>query len=83
MIKDWISNLADDMQEQVITFIKYNIHFALQLDKTTGMKTNSNLIAYVHYWDKDRIESQMSFCTLVKLQIGGIDALTISLKLLG
>ena len=48
IVKDRISILAENVKEQVISAKQTN-YFAIQLDETTDLNSNSQLVVYVRY----------------------------------
>ena len=73
IIKHRISNLAQNVREQVIASIASSVHFALQLDETTDLSNDSQLKVYVRSRGVDRIEEEILFCTPLELHTPGID----------
>uniref|UniRef100_A0A8P4GAE8 DUF4371 domain-containing protein n=1 Tax=Dicentrarchus labrax TaxID=13489 RepID=A0A8P4GAE8_DICLA len=57
-----ISDMSNDIREQLISFIKKSPYYALQLDKSTDIAGQAQLLTYVRYlWDKT-IEEDVLFC---------------------
>ena len=73
VIKERISILAENVREQVISSVKKSKEFAIQLDETTDVSSNSQLMVYVQYWGSDEIEEEMLLCSPLELRTRGID----------
>jgi hypothetical protein len=74
VVKERISILAENVREQVISSIEESKHFAVQLDETTDVSSNSQLMMYeyIRNKDSDTIEEEM-FCSPLELRARGID----------
>ena len=73
IVKERISILAENVKEQVISSIKQAKYFAIQLDETTDVNSNSQLMVYVRYKSTHVIEEKLLFCSPLKLRSRGID----------
>ncbi|XP_023718367.1 SCAN domain-containing protein 3-like [Cryptotermes secundus] len=65
--------IAEDVREQVISATKESKCFAIQLDETTDVSSNSQLMVYVRYKGLNAIEEELLFCSPLELQSRGID----------
>ena len=61
VVKERISILAENVREQVISSIKDNKDFTIQLDGTTDVSSNSQLMVYAQYGASDAIEEEMGY----------------------
>ncbi|XP_023720331.1 protein FAM200A-like [Cryptotermes secundus] len=59
VVKERISILAENVREQVISSIKESKCFAIQLDETTDVSSNSQLMVYVCYKGLHAIEEEI------------------------
>jgi len=50
VVKQRIFILCKDLRENVISSIKERKYFAIQLDGTSHVSSDSQLLAYVKYW---------------------------------
>ena len=73
VVKERISILAENVREQVISSIKESKCFAIQLDETTDVSSNSQLMVYVRYKGLHAIEEELLFCSPLELRSRGID----------
>ncbi|XP_068247918.1 protein FAM200C-like [Palaemon carinicauda] len=74
VIKERISLLAENVREQVISSVKKKSkEFAIQLDETTDVSSNSQLMVYIRYRGSDEIEEEMMLCSPLELRTRGID----------
>jgi hypothetical protein len=73
VVKDRISILAENVREQVISSMKESKHFAIQLDETIDVSSNSQLMVYIRYKGSDGIEEEILFCSPLQLRACGID----------
>ncbi|XP_066952485.1 protein FAM200C-like [Macrobrachium rosenbergii] len=73
VIKERISILAENVREQVISSVKKSKEFAIQLDETTDVSSNSQLMVYIRYRGSDEIEEEMLLCSPLELRTRGID----------
>ncbi|XP_023721204.1 protein ZBED8-like [Cryptotermes secundus] len=73
VVKERISILAENVREQVISSIKESKCFAIQLDETTDVSSNSKLMVYVCYKGLHAIEELLLFCSPLQLRSRGID----------
>ena len=55
-VKRRIVHLDEDIEEQVVTSVRSNPAFAIQLDESTDVALLSQLIAFVRYIDKGMIK---------------------------
>ena len=60
--------LAQNIKEQLIIFIKSR-QFTIQLEETSDVPSDPQVIEYVRYRDECRIGEEMSFCSRWKLEI--------------
>ncbi|XP_068237237.1 protein FAM200C-like [Palaemon carinicauda] len=75
VIKERISILAENVREQVISSVKKkkkSKEFAIQLDETTDVSSNSQLMVYIRYGGSDEIE-EMLLCSPLELTTRGTD----------
>ncbi|XP_068250780.1 protein FAM200C-like [Palaemon carinicauda] len=70
VIKERISILAENVREQMISSVK-KVEFAIQLDETTDVSSNSQLMVYIRYRGSDEIEEEM-LCSL-EMRTHGFD----------
>ncbi|XP_076064977.1 protein FAM200C-like [Oratosquilla oratoria] len=61
------------MGEQVISSVKKSKEFAIQLDETTDVSSNSQLMVYIRYRGSDEFEEEMLLCSPLELRTRGID----------
>ena len=61
------------MTEHVIVSMKQTKYFAIQLDETTDLSSNSQLMVYVRYKGADNFEEELLFCSPLELRSRGID----------
>ncbi|XP_067231521.1 zinc finger BED domain-containing protein 5-like [Chanodichthys erythropterus] len=54
--------MAEDIVTQVVEKLKQATSFALQLDESTDISGESQLVAFVRYKDKDEIDEHILFC---------------------
>ncbi|XP_042222527.1 zinc finger BED domain-containing protein 5-like [Homarus americanus] len=73
VVKERISILAENVREQVISSIKETKDFAIQLDETTDVSSNSQLMVYARHRGSDAIEKEMLLCSPLELRSRGID----------
>lgn len=73
VVKERISILAENVREQVLTSISESKFFAIQLDETTDVINNSQLMVYVRYKGLQTIEQELLFCAPLELRCRGID----------
>ena len=73
IVKERISILAENVKEQVIVALKQAKYFAIQLDETTDLSSNSQLMVYVRYKGADNFEEELLFCSPLELRSRGID----------
>ncbi|KAK9958613.1 hypothetical protein ABG768_025346 [Culter alburnus] len=57
-----IDDMAEDIVAQVVEKLKQATSFALQLDESTDISGESQLVAFVRYKDKDEIDEHILFC---------------------
>uniref|UniRef100_A0A672LZ59 C2H2-type domain-containing protein n=1 Tax=Sinocyclocheilus grahami TaxID=75366 RepID=A0A672LZ59_SINGR len=57
-----IDDMAEDIIAQVVGNLKWTISFALQLDESTDISGESQLVAFVCYKDTDDISEHIPFC---------------------
>jgi hypothetical protein len=72
-VKERISILAENVREQVISSIKESECSAVQLDETTDVSSNSQLMVYVRYKGLSAIEEEFLFSSPLKLRSRLID----------
>ncbi|XP_026476289.1 protein ZBED8-like [Ctenocephalides felis] len=73
LVKERISVLAENVNEQVIFALRQAKYFAIQLDETTDFSSNSRLMVYVRYKGVDNFEEELLFCSPLELRCRGID----------
>ena len=57
-----ISEMSSDIKEQLIHYIEISPHYALQLDESTDIAAQAQLLTYIRYvWEKE-IEEDILFC---------------------
>ncbi|XP_076064976.1 protein FAM200C-like [Oratosquilla oratoria] len=66
-------NADAQMGEQVISSVKKSKEFAIQLDETTDVSSNSQLMVYIRYRGSDEFEEEMLLCSPLELRTRGID----------
>uniref|UniRef100_A0A8C4F846 DUF4371 domain-containing protein n=1 Tax=Dicentrarchus labrax TaxID=13489 RepID=A0A8C4F846_DICLA len=57
-----ISDMSNDIREQLIEFIKKSPYYALQLDESTDIAGQAQLLTYVRYLRDKAIEEDVLFC---------------------
>ena len=57
-----IDEIAQNVRERLINRIKNCIFFAIQLDESTGIVNNANLIAFIHYDYENKLHEDFLFC---------------------
>uniref|UniRef100_A0A8C4GRW1 Zinc finger BED domain-containing protein 5 n=1 Tax=Dicentrarchus labrax TaxID=13489 RepID=A0A8C4GRW1_DICLA len=57
-----ISDMSNDIREQLISFIKKSPYYALQLDESTDIAGQAQLLTYVRYLRDKTIEEDVLFC---------------------
>uniref|UniRef100_A0A3P8XE49 DUF4371 domain-containing protein n=1 Tax=Esox lucius TaxID=8010 RepID=A0A3P8XE49_ESOLU len=57
-----ISDMSNDIREQLIEVIKKSPYYALQLDKSTDIDGQAQLLTYVRYLRDKAIEEDVLFC---------------------
>ncbi|XP_026481096.1 SCAN domain-containing protein 3-like [Ctenocephalides felis] len=73
IVKERISVLAENVNEQVVFALRQAKYFAIQLDETTDFSSNSQLMVYVRYKGVDNFEEELLFCSPLELRCRGID----------
>ncbi|XP_068243859.1 protein FAM200C-like [Palaemon carinicauda] len=73
VIKERISILAEKCEGTSDFFRKKSKEFAIQLDETTDVSSNSQLMVYIRYRGSDEIEEEMLLCSPLELRTRGID----------
>ena len=64
--------LAHNLKEQLIIAIKKSEHFAIQLNETTDVGSDPQLMVYVRYRG-EWIGEEMLFCRLLETTTRGVD----------
>ncbi|XP_026579563.1 protein ZBED8-like [Pseudonaja textilis] len=73
VVKERVSILAKNVRQQVISSVKESKYFAIQLDETTDVSSNFQLMVYVRYKGLHLIEEELLFCSPLDLRSRGID----------
>ena len=66
-----ISDMSNDIREQLIQFIKKSPYYALQLDESTDIAGQAQLLTYVRYLRDKVIEEDILFCRPLQLRTTG------------
>ena len=66
-----IAENSDDQLQQLITRLKKSQKFAIQLDKTTDVSKNAQLLLYVRYVHEENVEEELPFCQSLKCHTKG------------
>ncbi|XP_068233586.1 zinc finger BED domain-containing protein 5-like [Palaemon carinicauda] len=61
-VKKRIQNMSHDIKDQVIAAIKKSGHFSLQLDESTDVSDDAQLMTYVRYQGQEAMEEEFLFC---------------------
>ncbi|CAG9814705.1 unnamed protein product [Phaedon cochleariae] len=61
-VKKRIDDMSKNVEEQLILNIKASRFYALQLDESTDISNDANLLAYVRYEHNDSISEDFLFC---------------------
>ena len=70
-----ISQLSDDIKEQVIQEIKSTGLFSIQLDESTDVQSCSQLLAFVRYVHDEDLKEEFLFCEHLELPTKGEDVM--------
>jgi zinc finger BED domain-containing protein 5/7/8/9 len=65
-IQKRISDMSEDVQEQILTEIRASPLFSLQLDESTDVSSCSQLLVFVKYIHCDDIKEEFLFCRPLK-----------------
>ncbi len=57
-----IEDMSNDIREQLIEFVKKSPYYALQLDESTDIAGQAQLLTYVRYLRDKAIEEDVLFC---------------------
>ncbi len=57
-----IEDMSNDIREQLIEFVKKSPYYALQLDESTDIAGQAQLLTYVRYLRDKAIEEEVLFC---------------------
>ena len=68
-----IAEISDDQLQQLITRLKKSQKFAIQLDETTDVTKNAQLLVYVRYVHEENVEEELLFCRSLKSHTKGED----------
>ena len=68
-----IAEISDDQLQQLITRLKKSHTFAIQLDDTTGVVKNAQLLLYVRHVHEENVEEELLFCRSLKCHTKGED----------
>ncbi|XP_053199112.1 zinc finger BED domain-containing protein 5-like [Scomber japonicus] len=66
-----ISDMSNDIREQLVQFINQSPYYALQLDESTDVAGQAQLLAYVRYLRDKAIEEDVLFCRPLKSHTTG------------
>lgn len=66
-VKRRIDEMAANVKEMLIDRVRSSEYFALQLDESTDISDNANLLCYVRYEHDNQIHEDMLFCKAVPL----------------
>ncbi|XP_076049324.1 SCAN domain-containing protein 3-like [Oratosquilla oratoria] len=72
-INQRIQERSGDIKEQVVAAIKESGKFSLQLDESTDVSDNAQLLVYVRYQGKSDIEEDFLFCKRMETTTTGED----------
>lgn len=61
-VKRRIDEMSENVKEAVITMLKQSEYFSLQLDESTDIAGQANLLAFVRFEFNGNIEEEMLFC---------------------
>ncbi|XP_046977632.1 zinc finger BED domain-containing protein 5-like [Vanessa cardui] len=61
-VKSRIDEMSGNVKEQLILNVKASPFYALQLDESTDISNDANLLAYVRYEHNDGINEDLLFC---------------------
>ena len=68
-----IAENSDDQLQQLITRLKKSQKFAIQLDETTDVSKNAQLLLYVRHVREENVEEELLFCRSLKCHTKGED----------
>ncbi|XP_066983788.1 protein FAM200C-like [Macrobrachium rosenbergii] len=68
-----IQEMSGDIKEQVVAAIKESGKFSLQLDESTDVSDDAQLLVYVRYQGKSDIEENFLFCKRLETTTTGED----------
>ena len=66
-----ISEMSSDIKEQLIEYIKISPYYALQLDESTDIAGQAQLLTYVRYVREKEIEEDILFCRPLQTRTTG------------
>ncbi len=66
-----IEDMSNDIREQLIEFVKKSPYYALQLDESTDIAGQAQLLTYVRYLQDKAIEEDVLFCRTLQSHITG------------
>ena len=70
-----ISEMADDVKEQVLDEVRASPLFSFQLDETTDVTSYSQLLVYVRYIHSDDIKEEFLFCEALETTTKSVDVM--------
>ena len=65
--------MSIDIKQQLIARVHKSVNFAIQLDETTDISSNAQLMVYVRYQGSQDIEEDILFCQSLDTTTKGID----------
>ena len=68
-----IKDMSIDIKQQLIARVHKSVNFAIQLDETTDISSNAQLMVYVRYQGSQDIEEDILFCQSLATTTKGID----------
>ena len=61
-VKNRIEDMSNNIKEQLITRVLKSQYYSLQLDESTDVSNNSNLLAFTQYEFDNKIQEDLLFC---------------------
>ena len=71
-----IKDMSIDIKQQLIARVHKSVNFAIQLDETTDIANNAQLMVYVRYQGAQDLEEDILFCQSLDTTTRGIDIFT-------
>lgn len=72
-VKRRIEEMSENIKQQLISALKRSDFYSLQLDESTDIADNANLLAFVRFETNESVEEEMLFCRPLPTSTTGAD----------